>query len=241
LSPGETIVLPGTTLADRPELAGTVITDGFRPFTIQLNLGLTVTGIFQEQVVREDVTGTLDFYFRIVDVRGAGLVSSVQRQDFAGFSTDVDSLSTGESPATAARSGDGSQILFNFVGDQTPFGIDQSHLLFIKSNATAFDEAGQAVIFGGNDIVQIGEGSARVPTFQPVAVPEPGALRLMGVAVLSLGGLARIMRGFPGHLRAPLPLADERRRRDDGQEAARQNPAASACARSVHDPWAQRR
>jgi hypothetical protein len=52
--------LGGTTSAARPELAGTVLEDDVQTFSF-----LGITGTVQNRVVREDVSGTLDFYWRI--------------------------------------------------------------------------------------------------------------------------------------------------------------------------------
>ncbi len=52
--------LGGTTSAARPELAGTVVEDVLQPFSF-----LGVSGSVQNRVVREDGSGTLDFYWRI--------------------------------------------------------------------------------------------------------------------------------------------------------------------------------
>ena len=54
--------LGGTTVALRPELAGTVIEDVLTPFSFG---ALNLTGTVQNRVVRETNTGTLDFYWRI--------------------------------------------------------------------------------------------------------------------------------------------------------------------------------
>ena len=51
--------LSGTTAAKRPELAGTVLKDVVRPFSINLLGGGKITGTVQDRVVREKKTGTL--------------------------------------------------------------------------------------------------------------------------------------------------------------------------------------
>ncbi len=64
---GYTNALPGTTLAARPELKGTVIEDRLAPFSLAVPaLGKTITGKLQSRVVRETASGTIDLYWRII-------------------------------------------------------------------------------------------------------------------------------------------------------------------------------
>jgi len=71
--------LTGTTVAARPELAGTVLEDVITPFSFS-----GVSGTVQNRVVRESGTGTLDFSWKInVDPGSASAgVSAFRLIDF---------------------------------------------------------------------------------------------------------------------------------------------------------------
>jgi len=61
--PGGTVPTPGTTVGARPELAGTVIYDNLIPINVVGTGGTTLfAGVLQDRVVKETVSGTLDFY-----------------------------------------------------------------------------------------------------------------------------------------------------------------------------------
>src|SRR4028118_626093 len=65
LASGASQNLSGTTVAARPELAGTVLIDRVRPFSMLNSSGAKISGTFQDRVVRRTSTGTLEFSFRI--------------------------------------------------------------------------------------------------------------------------------------------------------------------------------
>src|SRR5919197_6352120 len=65
LPPGGLVGTPGTTVAARPELAGVVIQDVLRPFAITSG-PITVKGVVQDRIVKENATEKLDFYHRIM-------------------------------------------------------------------------------------------------------------------------------------------------------------------------------
>src|SRR3569833_1712277 len=94
LAPGGSVLTPGTSVAARPELAGTVVYDNMVPFTVKSTGGVVIaTGQFQDRVDKETGTGTLDFYYRLIsDTSSTGNVTLNTRQDFAPFTTDVDFL-----------------------------------------------------------------------------------------------------------------------------------------------------
>src|SRR5215213_4444427 len=61
--PGGNVPLPGVTAAAQPVLAGVVIRDVAIPFSVNNGVGQTIfRGTLQDRVVRENATGTLDFY-----------------------------------------------------------------------------------------------------------------------------------------------------------------------------------
>ena len=91
VTPGGNVALSGTTVAARPELAGVVVEDVLRPFTINDASGLVATGQVQDRVIRETASGTLTFSYRIInDVSSAGPIVYFYPRSFTGFATDVD-------------------------------------------------------------------------------------------------------------------------------------------------------
>ncbi|MFO0913479.1 MAG: hypothetical protein U0795_11020 [Pirellulales bacterium] len=125
--------LPGTNSALRPELAGVVLADELQPFSYS-----GVTGTVQSRVVRENGTGTLDFYWQVdVDPGSTGIpVTSFRLADFGyDYIVDADRRidSTGTVSPYKARvfnplihpSG-----YINFVFEDPPVGAGESSVLF---------------------------------------------------------------------------------------------------------------
>jgi hypothetical protein len=63
--PGEFTPLSGTTEAARPELAGLVLHDALQEIEL-FGIGPPVAVQIQLRLVRSDITGLLDFYYRIL-------------------------------------------------------------------------------------------------------------------------------------------------------------------------------
>src|SRR5688572_27412833 len=91
--PGGAVPLPGTTAAAQPALAGVVVRDALIPFSVDDGLGHTIfQGTLQDRVVRENGTGTLDFYQTIRADAGftiPAMLQYVSRSSFGGWFTDV--------------------------------------------------------------------------------------------------------------------------------------------------------
>lgn len=185
LSAGGTVPTVGTTAAARPELAGLVLEDAIR----NVNLGSGISVSVQDRVVRSDLTGTLDFYYRIInnntfDVRLGDLIS---HSSFAGFTTDVDYRIDGlgnPNPLTAARSADGSTVTFDFDNSQNNALLlaagETTRFFFVKTGATLYNALGQGTLRGVN-----GEAYS-FASFQPTnAIPTPALLP--GLVGLGLG------------------------------------------------------
>jgi hypothetical protein len=175
LTPGNFVNLSGTTSAARPELAGTVLVDTIRPFSVDLGGGNFTTGTIQDTVLREDGTGTLDFSYRIInDVSSSGSIDFVTRTAYMGSSTDVDWRSDGLgtiAPDQASRNAAGDQVLFDFFANNLLLPGAGSRFFFIKTNATDFNEGGMGELaVTGN----IGGNTFTFNTYQPAVPGVPG-------------------------------------------------------------------
>ena len=188
LNVNTSVDLFGTTAAARPELAGTVILDEVNSFTGVDALGNTLyTGDLQVRIVRETVSGTLDFYYRIIsnDASSLDAIMRTTHTNFAGWTTDVDYRIDGLAiggvgPASANRNVSGSTVGFNFDGGLQPG--DESLFYFIKTTATNYT-LGSTVLIDG--------GIASVQSYAPTIVPVPAAAWLLGSGLLGLVGVAR--------------------------------------------------
>lgn len=196
LPPGGLAVLSGTTVAVRPELAGLVLADTLRPFSINLGGGLSITGKLQDRVTRSTTDGTLDFSFRIMnDATSRGAIILSGRKDFGTWMTDVDWRSDGQGvdgPSFGFRNPSGTEVQFGFFAGSVDPGED-SRFFFIKTNATQFSASGSAYLTG---LPAIGGGaSAVLTTYQPAAVvPVPAAVWLFGSGLMGLLGVVRRSR-----------------------------------------------
>ena len=178
--------LPGTTAAARPELAGTVLSDVDTPFTLG-----SISGVVQNRVVRETLSGTLDFYWRVIldPSPTAGGITAFRLGDF-GYAnlTDADYRidGLGTDAATTAR-------LFNPAthpeGDinfllAAPLGAtESSNFFFLHTDATNY---AQSALY---DLTDAGSGISQLfDTFAPAApVPEPAPAAVMALGLLMLG------------------------------------------------------
>jgi hypothetical protein len=220
VAPGSVVAVSGTTAAARPELAGLVLADTLRPFSIALSIpGHTITGTIQDRVVKSDADGTLHFYTRITDVSyvsppGLGIafcctgVSGFGRADFEGWATDMDWRIDGlpvapdafTAPAFATRSDPGSTAGFYFgtLENSIPqpgvqSGAD-SKFAFIATDAYHYDDRGTMNVFWWNGS---GYFYGQVGGVYRPAVPEPSTWALMALGLVGAGTVAR--RSRPAH------------------------------------------
>jgi hypothetical protein len=142
--------LTGVSLAERPELMGQIIADLLVPFSN----GEFFQGTVRTQVVREDVSGTLDFYYT-VDPH----LDEVRISGFGHFLTDVDwrdDLGKGASGGFRTADGDTLDLAFNGGGPT-----------FVKTDATAFARTGVFLAFpNGGD-----PPPPAVAVFSPIPLP----------------------------------------------------------------------
>jgi hypothetical protein len=182
--PGGTVALPGTTAAAQPALAGVVVRDALIPFTVDDGIGHTIfKGTLQDRVVRENGSGTLDFYQTVRADAGftiPAMLQYVSRSSFGGWGVDANFRTDGLGdpaikPEFATRSADGTSVFYRFGNDRVDPG-DQSLFYMAKTNAKAFDlNGGTAIGFGQGPTPGSGNGSVKLTTAAPVTPATPGS------------------------------------------------------------------
>jgi hypothetical protein len=183
--------LPGTTVADRPELAGPVIADRLVGYSLEVD-GQILSGQVQQSVVRSASDGTLDFTWRIrPDGEGTLPVIALRLAGFGDFITDGDWRSDGlgaVAPAIARKFDTPGFV--NFIFDQPvgPGADQSSYFFFLKTSAVRYDESGSYDLLCAHTEC-VTEAFA---TFAPsAAVPEPAAWALMILGFGAMGGMLR--------------------------------------------------
>jgi hypothetical protein len=204
LGPGDITENFDTTLADSPSFGGDVVTSEH----IDLNFQSFPMGLYS-QVVRDQQTGALSFYYRLENMSAPGEtlgIDDVTIHGFGPFSTDVANLldTAGQTAApTALRGFNGDTVTFDFDSAASriaPGG--ESFTFVVKTDATHFERTTLASIsaFAASD--EVGPPTQpietlSVPVFGPstgvVALPLPGAA-LTTVPVAALAGLYIVMK-----------------------------------------------
>jgi hypothetical protein len=196
-----------TTLADRPELGGTVVaSDSFALSFADDAFG----GVVNEQVVRS-TSGTLNFYYQFANP-GEQIVGldTFTAGSFNGFSTDVATLldQGGETaPPIAIRTMDGKDVIFDFDAavSRIPAGKN-SFTFLVSTNATQFDESGRFTVSAfSTDSLE--EGS------NPIAMGDAGARSFRPVSVTTIPLPSAVAVGIPGLISVTLYTARQRQKR----------------------------
>jgi len=202
-------MLTGTTAALRPELAGTVLEDDVQAFSYG-----STSGTVQSRVVRETVSGTLDFYWRIqVDAQSLGTVPEFMVRDFGyGYLNDADFRIDGLGSSypfaalvfnpAAAPTG----VIDFVIGPPVSAGLPgdpNAGSLFVFLHTSATDYAKTAVYVVGNPFTA--DQAAFNLTFAPVPEPASWLMLGLGLAALSLTaqGRSRQRQRLDDSARAP--------------------------------------
>ena len=195
--PGATLSLPGTTRAAQPWLQGTVLEDEVVSFSLEATRGsgVMITGKSQQRVVREDVSGTLDFYWRITEVTG-GTVGFFRLGGFVTepFDADYRIDGLGDLGPTSLRrfaagsGGAGTEYYANFAFSDPARPLSEglsSKFMFMHTDATNYAKTGVWDVATAGTFTASDTFAAFTPA-PPVPEPETYALMLAGLGVLGM-------------------------------------------------------
>ncbi len=192
LTPGVPAALPGTTVAAEPQLAGVVLEDEIQAFSFNAGSG-TISGTVQSRVVRSDLDGTLDFYWRVIsDANSSAGIGSFRLGNFVAPEYNanwrIDGL--GDVAPDAAYlfpSPLNGYVNFSFSNARAGATLgagQESFFMLLDTTATKYARTAVYDLTNGGQ-TQI---SVLFDTFAP-AVPEPATYGMM-LAGLAVAGIA---------------------------------------------------
>lgn len=222
LSPGATVTVrdnfnvvltPGVNPGSDPSLAGTVVADMTRDFsmvvTTVFNGGgdpqtTVLAGQLHDWVVRRDDTGTLDFYFSMLPDAAmfAGTITRPWRlggSGFAGAGWRDDGAPESNPPSflSLAATGTGVAAKYFATDDGAPNWIaspNPSAAVLFRSDLHAFSVGSGQIVFGYGTEFSDANGSTSLDLFMPALVPEPATGGLVTAGLVLLGVAARRRR-----------------------------------------------
>lgn len=206
LAPGGSVLLPGTTAAAEPELAGTVVNDDVQQQLAKIggeDSLLAIGTSLQNRVVRSDLDGTLIFAPRLLTTfNNTGsdfLVDRFELTGFGDFAVDANYRTDGlgdRGPNAASRSGDGDVMTFDFLfplfgGNLVQEPQESSYFLSLNTEATAFSLDGRASIFARHlgspgETFRFDFANIAVPVIAPVPLPASWLLLLGALGITRL-------------------------------------------------------
>ena len=206
------ILTPGVNLSDEPSLAGSVVADAWRPFSMEVTFRsnmsdevrtFTVSGSVHDWVVRRSDTGTLDFYFsahmdpgqhfggvitRPWQLRGEEAVEVHWRDDLVpegNLPTEVRVDVNGESITARYFARDEGQPNWIFGG---------SAPVVYRSDLTHYGLGTGELSYAYSPVFGSNTGETVLPFFMP-AIPEPSTWLLLGAGLGVLGLRGRRRQG----------------------------------------------
>ena len=213
-SDGTYVYLPGTSILAEPNLAGTTIAASTTPFMFTIygfgGIGTsvpvgTITGTLDSLVIREDSTGTLDFYWQVLNTSTSSPVFQITDVELGHFFAsqydanwrsdlpgDISVLSAGSGAPGAPEPG---SITFNFYAClQSCFTGQASNYFFLHTDAEEYAATALMRIDSSGPGITAGS-SGSIVTFAP-AVPEPSTYLFL-LSGLGAMGVIRRWRGAP--------------------------------------------
>jgi hypothetical protein len=191
LTPDVYTLLPGTTVAGEPQLAGTVIKDDVQPFSFAAYSGI-VSGTVQVRIVRSDIDNTLDFYWRVFnDLNSAGSIGDLRLAFFVSPEYKGNYRTDGLGDVGPDRA-----WLFlnppyngyiNFIFSDGLLPGQSSLFFFLDTTATNY---AQTAFYDLTNMSQE-QKSDNYATYAPASVPEPSTLFLLGAGLAGVGLLRK--------------------------------------------------
>ena len=195
LNPGDTQLLPGTTVAAEPQLAGVIEVDELLPFSFA-DGGGNISGTVQVRVVRSTVDNTIDFYWRIFnDSNSSDGINLLHVGDFNTSAYDVNWRIDGlgdVAPTQGLRHLAPIDNAFDYLFADLLQPGTTSKFVFIDTDAFSY---ARTATFHLLDLDRV-SSSMNFTTYAPSTVPEAGSLALV-VAGLSAIAFTRRRKHCP--------------------------------------------